>query len=93
MYRTIRACGHSDAQFVKALKDEIRNLGAMDQLISDRAQAEISSIVKDVLRSMMIRGWQSTPHNKNQNFGERGWKDTKQKSNNLLNYSTAPKKC
>ena len=42
---------------------------------------------------MVIRGWQSTPYNKNQNFAERGWKDTKQKSNNLLNYSGAPKKC
>ena len=34
-----------------------------------------------------------SPYNKHQNFAERGWKDTKQKSNSLLNYSGAPKKC
>ena len=44
VYRSIRPCGHSDAQFVKVLHDEIREYGAMNQLISNRAKAESSEI-------------------------------------------------
>ena len=71
MYRTIRPCGHSDVQSVKVLHDEIREYGAMNQLISDRAKTEISEIVKDLLRALVIKGWTSEAHNKNQQFSER----------------------
>ena len=44
----------SDKEFVNTLKDEIRKRGATDMLISDRAQAEVSKRVKDILRSFVI---------------------------------------
>ena len=39
----------TDKQFVNTLEDNIRKLGAIDKLISDRAQSEISNRVKDIL--------------------------------------------
>jgi len=65
----------------------------MDVLISDNAKAEISERVKDILRTFMIKDWQSEAYNKNQNFAERGWQDTKAKANALLNWCNAPKNC
>ena len=50
---------HSDAEFVNTLNDEIRKRGAMDMLTNDRAQAEISKRVQDILRSYVIKDWQS----------------------------------
>ena len=38
----------------------------------------------------MIDDWQSEPYKGNQNFAERGWKDTKSKVNHVLNVSGAP---
>ena len=52
---------HSDGDFINTLRDMIRKRGAMDKLISDRAQAEVSNKVKDILRHMCIKGWQSKP--------------------------------
>ena len=54
---------HSDAEFVNTLNDEIRKRGAMDMLINDCAQAEISKRVQDILRSYVIKDWQSELHN------------------------------
>ena len=45
------------------------------------------------LRTYMIDSRQSEPHNKNQNFAELGWRDTKTLSNRVLERSGAPKKC
>jgi hypothetical protein len=42
----------TDKQFVNTLEDNIRYRGAMDKLISDRAQLEISNRAKDLLRAM-----------------------------------------
>ena len=90
-FQTIHPCGDSDTQFAKTLVDEIRRYGAMDVLISDRAKAEISERVKDILRTHTIDDWQSEPHNKNQNFAERIWQATKRMANATLNQSGAPK--
>ena len=38
-----------DKQFINTLMDETRKRGAMDKLISDRAQVKISDKVKDML--------------------------------------------
>ena len=89
-FRSITPLGTSDKQFAYRLMDEIRKYGAMDRLISDNAKAQISSRVKDILRTFSIKDWTSEPHKGNQNFAERGWKDTKTKVNNLLNSSGAP---
>ena len=41
----------SDKEFVNTLEDQIRRRGAMDHLISDHAQVEISKRVHDILRA------------------------------------------
>jgi hypothetical protein len=89
-FRSITPMGTSDKHFAYRLMDEIPKYGAMDRLISDNAKAQISSRVKDILRTFYIKDWQSEPYKGNQNFAERGWRDTKAKVNNLLNASGAP---
>jgi hypothetical protein len=44
----------TDKQFVNTLEDNIRYRGAMDKLISDQAQLELSNRAKDLLRAMAI---------------------------------------
>ena len=41
----------SDKEFVHTLEDVIGKRGAMDKLISDRAQVEVSNKVLDILRN------------------------------------------
>jgi hypothetical protein len=50
---------YSDKQFLNTLEDNIRKRGAMDKLISDRARAEVSNKVRDILRALHIKDWQS----------------------------------
>ena len=83
----------TDSQFVDTLMDVIRKGGAMDQLVSDRAQVEISTKVKDILRHLCIDDWQSEPHYQHQNFGERRYKAIKRNVNMVLNKSGAPAHC
>jgi len=47
----------SDKQFVDTLEDNIHKRGAMDKLISDSAQVEISNKVKDFLHAYCIDDW------------------------------------
>ena len=89
-YRSVVPIGNSDKDFVHALMEEIRKRGAMNRVISDRAKAEISARVKDVLRTYNIGDWQSEPHQQRQNYAERGFKNTKEWTNNVLNMSGAP---
>ena len=44
----------SDKQFVNTLEDNIRERGAMNSLLSDSAQTEISKKVKGILRGLFI---------------------------------------
>ena len=48
-------------EFVNTLLDSIRERGAMDKLISDHANYEMSARVKDILRTLMIGHWKSEP--------------------------------
>jgi hypothetical protein len=57
-YVAVYGC-KSNAEFARTLEDEIRKRGAMDKLVTDRAQAEISKKVKDILRALFIQDWQS----------------------------------
>jgi hypothetical protein len=91
-YRSIYAMGSTDKEFATALMDVIRKYGAMDKLISDNAKAQISERTKNILRTFCIDDHQSEPYVGNQNFAERGWKDTKTKVNHLLNSKGAPPK-
>jgi hypothetical protein len=63
--------GTSDKHFAYRLMGEIRMYGAMDRLISDNAKAQISSRVKDILRTFYTKDWQSEPYKGNQNFAKR----------------------
>ena len=49
----------TDGDFTTVLMDNICKCDAMDLLISDRAQAEISNKVKDILCHLCIDDWQS----------------------------------
>ena len=77
-------------QFVNTLEDNVRKRGAMDKLVSDRAQLEISGRVHDFLRSYCIDDWQSEPHHQWQNFAENRWQTVKTYTNNVLNHTGAP---
>ena len=61
----------SSKQFVNTLEDNIRERGAMNKLISNSAQVEISNKVKDILRTLIIGSWQSEPYYQHQNPSER----------------------
>ena len=80
----------TDSQFVSTLMEEISKRGAMDQLISDRAQVEISKKALDILRHLCIDDWQSEPHYQHQNYAERRYREVKHKTNRVLNETGAP---
>jgi hypothetical protein len=54
----------TDKAFVNTLEDNIRERGEMDKLISDRAKAENSSRVKQILHAVGISSWFSEPYHK-----------------------------
>ena len=83
----------SDSQFANSLFDIIRMRGAMDTLISDRAQSETSRRVQDILRHLFIKDWQSEPHFQHQNPAERRYKHVKHNVNAVLNLVGAPAYC
>ena len=56
----------------------------MEKLITDRAQSEISTKVKDILRHLVIGDWQSEPHHQHQNIAEKRFQDIKKMTNRLL---------
>ena len=80
----------TDRQFINALEDTIRFHGAMDKLVSDRAQVEISNRVQDILRAYGIASWQSEPHQQHQNPAERRYQTVKRFTNTILNRTSAP---
>ena len=53
-------------QFVNTLEDNIRFRGAMNKLMSDYAQAEISKKVQDIIRMYHSSSWHSEPYHQNQ---------------------------
>ena len=80
----------TEKDFITSLHDMIRKRGAMNKLISDRSQVEISNKVKDVLRHFCIKDWQSEPHFQYQNAAERMYQDVKRNTNTVLNMTGAP---
>ena len=84
---------HTDGDFARVLMDNIRRRGAMDMLVSDRAQAEISNKVQDILRHLCINDWQSEPHYHHQNAAERRYRWIKHSTNHVLNSTGAPAYC
>ena len=80
----------TDRQFINTLEDTIHSYGAMDKLVSDRAQVEISNRVQDILRAYGIASWQSEPNQQNQNLAERCYQTVKRFTNTVLNRTAAP---
>ena len=78
------------SQFVNLLEDNIRKHGAMDKLISDRAQTEIGKWALDILRALFISSWQSEPHQQQQNPAEHKYQTLKWYTNTILNCTGAP---
>jgi membrane-associated phospholipid phosphatase len=62
----------------------------MDVLYSDGASAQVGQKAKEIMRSFVIDDWASEPHNPNQNFAERAWRDTKRNVNATMNMTGAP---
>jgi transposase InsO family protein len=80
----------SESQFVNTLEDNIRCRGAPTTLISDRAQVEISKKVKDILRHLYIKDWQSEPGEQHQNACERRYQTIKRLTNTILDRTGSP---
>jgi hypothetical protein len=80
----------SDNQFIRALQDNMRERGAPDRLLSDRAQVNISKNVENVLRTFCIGSWQSEPHQQQQNPAERRFQTIKTTTNRILDRTGAP---
>jgi hypothetical protein len=80
----------SDKQFVNTLEDNIRQRGAPNKLISDRAQVEISKKVLDILRTFCISDWQSEPYQQQQNPSERRYQTVKNTANRIMDRTGAP---
>ena len=83
----------SDKEFVYTLEDNIRKRGAMDKLISDRAQVEISNKVLDILRNYVIEDWQSEPYHEHQNPAGRRYQTLKTGTNRVFDRTGAPACC
>ena len=83
----------SDKHFVNTLEDNIDRCGAMDKLISDSANNEISHKVQDILRAYSINDWQSEPHHQNQNPAEWRYRTIKAWTNTIMNRTGAPAYC
>ena len=80
----------TDSQFIQALQDNIRERGAPNRLLSDRARVIISKSVQDVLRTLCIGDWQSEPHQQQQNPAERRYQTIKATTNRVLDRTGAP---
>ena len=80
----------TESQFVNTLEDNIRRRGAPNKLISDRAQVEISTKVKDILHNLHILDWQSEPYQQHQNACERRYQTIKSVTNTILDRTGSP---
>ena len=65
----------------------------MSRLISDYAQVEISSKVKDILRIYHSSSWHSEPNHQNQNPSEWRYRTVKAWTNTILSSTGAPAHC
>jgi len=80
----------TDAAFVNTLEDNMRQRGAMDKLISDGAQAELSDRAKGVLRALCLDDWHIEAHYQHQNFAEHRWRHIKKNVEWLMNLRNCP---
>jgi len=80
----------TDAAFVQTLEDNIRKRGAMDKLMSDRAQAQVSKLSKNTLRHYCIDDATSEAKHQHQNPSEKKYGEAKANVNKVMNRVGAP---
>ena len=91
-------CGHdtlvcdaygikSTKQFINTLSDNIRKWGAMDTLISDGGNYDISKGVTDLLHSLFIQDYQSESYRQDQTKTETCFGPAKRCTNTVMNTS------
>ena len=80
-------------EFANTLLDNITDRGAMDKLISDHANYEMSARVKDILRTLMIGHWKSEPYYQHQNFAEHRWGHIKANLEWLMDFLNVDPDC
>ena len=91
-------CGHdtlvcdaygikSTKQFINTLSDNIRKWGAMDTLISDGGNYDISKGVTDLLHSLFIQDYQSESYHQDQTKTETCFGPAKRCTNTIMNTS------
>ena len=80
----------TDKQFVNTFEDIIRQLRAMDRLISNSAQVETRGRAKDILRAYIIGNWQIEADQQYQYPVERKYRYIKSTTNRLLERSGSP---
>ena len=83
----------STKQFINTLSDNIRKRGAMDTLISDGGEYEISKRVTDLLRSLFIQDYHSEPYHQHQNKAQNRFGLAKRYTNTVMNTSGCPACC
>jgi hypothetical protein len=71
----------TDKELANNFEDNIRKWGAMDKLISDCANAEMSEQVKQIIQALVISTWYSDPYHENQNFAENRYATIKASTN------------
>ena len=57
----------SQKQFINTLYDNIKSRGAMNTIIGNGGKYEISKTVADLLRSLLIKQYESEPYHQHQN--------------------------
>jgi hypothetical protein len=77
----------TEQQFVNTLEDNIRYRGALSQLLSGRAQVEISARVVGIFLALHMGQWQSEPHQQYQNPCKRCYQTLKTTTKTLLDRS------
>ena len=80
----------SSKQFVNSREDNIWKRGAMDKLVSNRAQTEIGKHAHNILQALFISSWQSEPHPHQQNLAEHKYQTLKRYTNTILSHTGAP---
>jgi hypothetical protein len=80
----------SDEGYLSTLQENVQNRGAMDMIISDSAKQLVNNKVKQYLRSLVIKDWESEPGYQNQNFAERRYGTIKRKTNEVMNRTGCP---
>jgi hypothetical protein len=80
----------TEKQFVNTLEDNIRERGALSQLLSDRAQVEISVCIVGIFHALHTGQQQiSEPHQQHQNPCERRYQTLKTMMHTLLDRSVS----